>query len=272
MFVCRFVSTRHEGRISFSCCFSVCCYPAVLLLCSVAACSAAACCCCCSSSIPSRQPNNNEWLPTFPSHSHSTVNKREPFTVPVGKPPQKIKNPLVAGETVPSCIARCLGIARTPEKLLRFRYFQGFSRVGSQISRVGSSQEGCCCCCCCCCSHINSHNQVRDHRTGSSHSRAEEYPREKMQTNQRWFTHVSRLTQFMPSPETYKKRNRESAYDVPGPYWTMVHTSHYPRLEKPTVYRLPPKKDYHVYITRSTYHYAYARQTQVNWKTKTKKV
>ena len=27
--------------------------------------------------------------------------------------------------------------------------------------------------CCCCCSHINSHNQVRGHRTGSSHSGAE---------------------------------------------------------------------------------------------------
>ena len=32
---------------------------------------------------------------------------------------------------------------------------------------------------CCCCSHINSHNQVRGHRTGSSHSGAGEYPREK---------------------------------------------------------------------------------------------
>ena len=30
-----------------------------------------------------------------------------------------------------------------------------------------------------CCSHINSHNQVRGHRAGSSHSGAEEYPREK---------------------------------------------------------------------------------------------
>ena len=29
---------------------------------------------------------------------------------------------------------------------------------------------------CCCCSHINSHKQVRGHRTGSSHSGAEEYP------------------------------------------------------------------------------------------------
>ena len=27
---------------------------------------------------------------------------------------------------------------------------------------------------------------------------------------------------------------------------------------------------YHVYIARSTYHYAYARQTQVNWKKETK--
>ena len=32
---------------------------------------------------------------------------------------------------------------------------------------------------CCCCSHTNSHNQVRGHRTGSSHSGAEENPREK---------------------------------------------------------------------------------------------
>ena len=30
---------------------------------------------------------------------------------------------------------------------------------------------------CCCCSHIKSNNQVRGHRTGSSHSGGEEYPR-----------------------------------------------------------------------------------------------
>ena len=35
---------------------------------------------------------------------------------------------------------------------------------------------------CCCCSHINSHNQVRRHRTGSSHSGVEEYPRENTHT------------------------------------------------------------------------------------------
>ena len=122
---------------------------------------------------------------------------------------------------------------------------------------------------CCCCSHINSHNQVRGHRTSSSHSGAEEYPRKKTQTNQRWHTHISQLTQFMPPPETYKKQNRASAYDVPGPYWcTRLAT----RAWKNRLYRLPPKKDYHVYITRSACHYwANARQTQVNWKKETKK-
>ena len=59
--------------------------------------------------------------------------------------------------------------------------------------------------CCCCCSHINSHNQVRGHRTGSSYSGAEEYPRKKARTNQRWYTHISQLTQFMPPPETYER-------------------------------------------------------------------
>ena len=57
----------------------------------------------------------------------------------------------------------------------------------------------------CCCFHINSHDQVRGHRTGSSHSGAKEYPREKIQTNQRWYSHISQPTQFMPPPETYKK-------------------------------------------------------------------
>ena len=56
----------------------------------------------------------------------------------------------------------------------------------------------------CCCSHIISRNQVRGHRTDSSHSGAEEYPRRKTQSNQRWYTHVSQLTQFMPPPKTYE--------------------------------------------------------------------
>ena len=58
-----------------------------------------------------------------------------------------------------------------------------------------------------------------------------------------------------------------------------VHTGAYVLLPGPgkTDYTdpLPPKKDDQVYIAHidtrsSTYHYAYARQTQVNWKKETK--
>ena len=54
---------------------------------------------------------------------------------------------------------------------------------------------------------------------------------------------------------------------------TGAYTSHYTHAWRNRLYRLPPKKDYHVYITRinSIYHYAYARQTQVNWRKETKK-
>ena len=41
------------------------------------------------------------------------------------------------------------------------------------------------------------------------------------------------------------------------------------RAWKNRLYRLPP---YHVYIWRSTYHYAYASQAQVNWEIETKKM
>ena len=46
----------------------------------------------------------------------------------------------------------------------------------------------------CWCSHINSHNQIRGHRTGSSHSGVEEcgsIPQGKTQANQKWYTHIS---------------------------------------------------------------------------------
>ena len=43
-----------------------------------------------------------------------------------------------------------------------------------------------------------------------------------------------------------------------------------PRETDDQVYCLPPKEDYHVDITRSIYHYAYARRTQVNGRKKRK--
>ena len=87
-------------------------------------------------------------------------------------------------------------------------------------------------CCCCCCSHINSHNQVRGHRTGSSHSGAEEYPRKKTH-NPRWYTHISQLTQFMPPPETYKSEigSQSTMCQVQAGAYTL----HYSRLEKPNI-------------------------------------
>ena len=123
-----------------------------------------------------------------------------------------------------------------------------------------------CCCCCCCCSHINSHNQVRGHRTGSSHSGAEEYPREKHKQPKVVHAYIT-ADVIHASTRNIKKGNRESVYDVPGLYWCIRLIT---RAWKNRLHRLPPKKDYHVYITRNIYHYAYARQTQVNWKKKQK--
>ena len=36
---------------------------------------------------------------------------------------------------------------------------------------------------------------------------------------------TAQLTQFMSPPEAYKSENRESAYDVPGPYWCIRLTT-----------------------------------------------
>ena len=51
-----------------------------------------------------------------------------------------------------------------------------------------------------------------------------------------------------------------------GPCWCIRLIT---RAWKNRLYRLPPKKDYHAYITRGIYHYAYAQQTQVNWQKET---
>ena len=52
-----------------------------------------------------------------------------------------------------------------------------------------------------------------------------------------------------------------------------VHTGTYVALLAPekTDYTARHPVDYHVHITRGIYHYAYARQTQVNWKKEEKR-
>ena len=69
----------------------------------------------------------------------------------------------------------------------------------------------------------------------------------------------------MPPPETYK-----SEIGI-QPTMCQVHTGAYVSplaTGKNRLYRLPPKKDYHVSIARSTYFYAYAQQMQVEKETK----
>ena len=67
----------------------------------------------------------------------------------------------------------------------------------------------------------------------------------------------------MPSPEIYKSEIGSQ------PTICQVHTGAYFPLLAPgknQLYPLPSNNDYHIYTARSTYHYAYARTTQVNWK------
>ena len=108
----------------------------------------------------------------------------------------------------------------------------------------------CCCCCRCYCSHINLHNHVRGHRTGSSHSGAEEYPRENHKQSQRWYTHSSQLTQSIPPTETCKRQIGSQ------PKMFHVHTGAYvlllapgktnfssPTIPLATLERLPRTRD-----------------------------
>ena len=95
-------------------------------------------------------------------------------------------------------------------------------------------------------------------------------PGKKHKQTKGGYTHISQLTQFMPSPETYKSEIGSQ------PTMRQVHTGAYVSLLAPgkTDYTACHPRNttgYHVYIARSTYHHAYARQTQVNWKKETKK-
>ena len=81
---------------------------------------------------------------------------------------------------------------------------------------------------------VLSHNQVRAHRTGSSHSGAEEYPREKH--TQPKVVHGVYITADAINSCLHQKHIKvklgvslRCARSMP------VHTSHYSRLQKPTI-------------------------------------
>ena len=84
---------------------------------------------------------------------------------------------------------------------------------------------------CCCCSHINPHNQVRGHRTGSSHSGAEKCPREKHKQPKVVHAYIT-ADAFMPPPETYNKSeigSQSTGHEVSYNGNTMqnLHNLHY---------------------------------------------
>ena len=86
-------------------------------------------------------------------------------------------------------------------------------------------------------------------QASSSQPVVEEHPRENTQTHRRWCTHISQLTQFMPPPET-------SEIEI-GSQSTMCRCIRLiTHAWRNRLHRLTPKKNYHLYITRSTYHYA----------------
>ena len=125
-----------------------------------------------------------------------------------------------------------------------------------------------------CWSHINSHNQVRGHNPGSSHSGAEEYPRENTHTTQggtriyhSWRNSCLHQGNHTHNPgsshygaEEYPRENTHTTQGGTRIYHSWrnsclnqkhirvksgvslrcarsmpVHTSHYSRLEKPTI-------------------------------------
>ena len=117
------------------------------------------------------------------------------------------------------------------------RYLPSFSSLIQCRLRVGIHTFQifyCCCCrcCCCCCSHINSRNQVRGHRTGSSHSGAEEYPREKHKQTKGG----TRIYHSWRNSCLHQKHIKvKSGVSLRCARSILVHTSHYLRLEKPTI-------------------------------------
>ena len=91
---------------------------------------------------------------------------------------------------------------------------------------------------------VLSHNQVRAHRTGSSHSGAEEYPREKH--TQPKVVHGVYITADAINSCLHQKhiKVKLGVYDVPGPCRCIRLITHACRNQ---LFRLPPEEDYHVY-------------------------
>ena len=78
---------------------------------------------------------------------------------------------------------------------------------------------------CCCCSHFNSHNQARGHRTGSSHSRAEEYPSENHKQPKMVHAYITADAVHASTRNMYNLKSGVSprcARSIPGAYVSLL--------------------------------------------------
>ena len=103
------------------------------------------------------------------------------------------------------------------------------------------------CCCCCCCSHINLHNQVHGHRTSSSYSGAEEYPRGKNK-NKPKVVHAYITADAIDASARIIKRVKSGA-SLRCARSVLVHTSHYSRLKNPSISRATQERLPRIYYT-----------------------
>ena len=100
----------------------------------------------------------------------------------------------------------------------------------------------------CCCSQINSHNQVRGQRTGSSHSGVEEYPRKKTQTKPK-VLHAYIVAEAIHPCLREKNIKVKSGVSLQFARSVLVHASHYSRLKKPTTRLATQKRLPRIYCT-----------------------
>ena len=120
--------------------------------------------------------------------------------------------------------------------------------------------------CCCCCFYITSHSPVCGHMTGSSHSGGAKCPRVK-KTNK-----PNVLQEYIIDDVIHASaRKMENCEFWSQPTTCQVHTCTYVSLLAPKNpdYTIAPQKEYHVYCTRGTYYYPYARETQLSYTTYT---
>ena len=150
--------------------------------------------------------------------------------------------------------------------------YNSFSDKLHQPAITAAVNGGCCCCCCCnCCSHMkNSHNQVRGHKIGSSHILEWRITPGKNTNKTKRGTRIYHIRRI----SCLRQENLKSEIGS-QPTMCQVHTVAFVALLAPekndcTACHQEKTTEYILHVV-SRYHYAYARQTQVDWKKEKRK-